>query len=302
MAATFTRLRSRLEDSIGSDSFRWFDRSYLLDWSIAGTAWFAAWIIKELPPFESEFNLKDPAIDYKHHSNQIGSGLNWTIALILPLTVTVAVGCIRRSAIEVHHSCLALWAGRGYAYFFTESLKNRVGRLRPDFLDRCKWDKTLKACAGNLDKVLDGRRSFPSGHSSTAFAGMTFLSFWIAGMTGAWCINQPASSASLLSSKLARLSLSIIPLLFATWVAISRVEDNRHHIEDVIVGSLIGITSAAICYLIYWPNPFTSQIAEGEPGAARAKSVYRDRNTDRSGNNYGYELTGMDHERGTELV
>ena len=31
----------------------------------------------------------------------------------------------------------------------------------------------------------------------------------------------------------------------------------RHHKEDVIVGSLIGIFSAAVCYLVFWPNPFT---------------------------------------------
>ena len=56
--------------------------------------------------------------------------------------------------------------GRGLCALITEALKNRVGklsrntyyttttnrrykgRLRPDFLDRCKWDKALKACAG----------------------------------------------------------------------------------------------------------------------------------------------------------
>ena len=72
---------------------------------------------------------------------------------------------------------------------------------------------------------MDGRRSFPSGHSSTAFAGMTFLSLWLAGMTGAWCLTQPVPGRSFLQSKLARLTLSLSPLAFATWVAVSRVED-----------------------------------------------------------------------------
>ena len=77
----------------------------------------------------------------------------------------------------------------------------------------------------NPQKILDGRRSFPSGHSSTAFAGMMFLSLWIAGMTGAWCLSQPTSGGSFLHSKLARLVLSLLPLVFATWVAVSRMED-----------------------------------------------------------------------------
>ena len=77
----------------------------------------------------------------------------------------------------------------------------------------------------DLEKILDGRRSFPSGHSSTAFAGMTFLALFLAGLTGAWCLTQPVPGGSLLRSKLARLTLTLLPLGFATWVAISRMED-----------------------------------------------------------------------------
>ncbi len=76
-----------------------------------------------------------------------------------------------------------------------------------------------------LEKVIDGRRSFPSGHSSTAFAGMTFLALYLAGLTGAWCLTQPVPGGSLLRSKLARLTLTLLPLGFATWVAVSRMED-----------------------------------------------------------------------------
>lgn len=84
---------------------------------------------------------------------------------------------------------------------------------------------TALRLASDLETVLDGRRSFPSGHSSTAFSGMMFLSLWIAGITGAWCITRPAAARSFLASRLARLSLSFLPLFFATWVAISRLED-----------------------------------------------------------------------------
>ena len=74
-------------------------------------------------------------------------------------------------------------------------------------------------------KFLDGRRSFPSGHSSTAFFGMTFLALYLAGLTGAWSLTRPEESGSPLRSKLARLVLTLLPLGFATWVAVSRVED-----------------------------------------------------------------------------
>ncbi|KAH9951202.1 lipid phosphate phosphatase 1 [Amylocystis lapponica] len=288
-------VRRKLTDTFGDDFLSWFDRSYILDWFVASAAWLVASYIKTLPPFEREFDRHDPLIDHSHKHNQVGSNFNWTISFIIPLAAVVTVGCLRRSAIEIHHGCLALWADRGFNSLITEFLKNRVGRLRPDFLARCKWDKDTKACTGDLDSLLDGRKSFPSGHSSTAFSGMTFLFLFISGMTGAWCLSQPARARSLMASKLARMALSLAPLAYATWVAVTR----RHHKEDVIVGSIIGATTATVCYLIYWPNPFAARTSN-LTGSTRAKVVYTD--TDTSGNEYGYELTGMEHTDGVQPV
>ena len=54
---------------------------------------------------------------------------------------------------------------------------------------------------------------------------MTFLALYLAGLTGAWSLTRPEESGSPLRSKLARLVLTLLPLGFATWVAVSRVED-----------------------------------------------------------------------------
>ena len=54
---------------------------------------------------------------------------------------------------------------------------------------------------------------------------MTFLALYLAGLTGAWCLTQPVPGSSLLRSKLARLTITLLPLGFATWVAVSRMED-----------------------------------------------------------------------------
>ena len=77
---------------------------------------------------------------------RISGDLNWTLAFIIPIGVTLVIGLIRRSAMEVHHSVLALYSGRSaiqflsghatYSYVLTrglcavitEALKNRVGR------------------------------------------------------------------------------------------------------------------------------------------------------------------------------
>lgn len=303
MTSVSDRVFDRLKHIFGEDSFKWLDRSYVVDWSFTLLMWFIAGAVKQLPPYEREFDRNDPVIDHKHHSSQIGGTMNWNIAFFAPLVLVVTAGLLRRSAIDIHHGVLALWAGMGFSEVITEVLKNRVGRLRPDFLHTCKWDKTLKACTGKLEDVLDGRRSFPSGHSSTAFSGMMFLSLWIAGATGAWCITRPAPGRSFLASRLARLTLSLLPLCFAAWVAISRLEDYRHHKEDVIVGSIIGMGSATVCYLTYWPSPFSYIIenAQATRTAARARLVYTNE-TARQTNGYDYELAGMGHTADVEQV
>ena len=168
------------------------------------------------------------------------------------------------------------------------------------------------------DTVEDGRRSFPSGHSSTAWAGMTFLALFLAGHTRAWCLNNPMASRTITNSRLVRLTLTLAPIIYATWVAVSRIEDyvspfdllscdktsisfpQRHHKEDVIVGSLIGFCTSAICYLIYWHNPLTLHQSDLDRGAARPRNVYGESGISRAGREYEYELAGVEH--ATETV
>ena len=73
--------------------------------------------------------------------------------------------------------------------------------------------------------VIDGRKSFPFGHSSTAFSGMFFLSLWTAGQTAAWCFSVKMPPRSLRSSRMTSFFLSLLPLFWATHVAVTRIQD-----------------------------------------------------------------------------
>jgi diacylglycerol diphosphate phosphatase/phosphatidate phosphatase len=136
-----------------------------------------------------------------------------------------------------------------------------------------------------------------------------FLSLWIAGKTAAWCFHSPSSTAAY-HSRLGAFFLTLLPLFWATFVAVSRIEDyvsfppldvysklnlyQRHHKEDVIAGSLIGIFSALICYHIFWPSPFFIENFTPEQ-AGRPRALYSDRLEWRS-RNADFELTRLEEE------
>ena len=63
--------------------------------------------------------------------------------------------------------------------------------------------------------------------------------------------------------------MSLVPLAGAALVAISRTMDYRHHWQDVLTGSILGIVVAYFSYRQYYP-PLTSPISH-QPYPQRLK-------------------------------
>jgi diacylglycerol diphosphate phosphatase / phosphatidate phosphatase len=137
---------------------------------------------------------------------------------------------------------LAIFAGNAV----TDVLKLSVGRLRPDFLSRCQWDG--EKCSGIPAVITEGRRSFPSGHSTIAFAGMSYLSLYIAGRCRLFHKNY------MWQTKLVGAVSVFFSLTIAVFIGYSRIYDHWHHVTDVIAGGGLGILSASCCYIrhFYW--------------------------------------------------
>lgn len=138
--------------------------------------------------------------------------------------------------------------------FLTAYIKILVGRPRPDFIERCfplEKGTDFTQCIGPIDHVYDGRKSFPSGHSSFSFVVMVFMSMFSARRLKIWTTERLRGL---------KFILCILPLLLATTIAISRTCDYHHHYQDVIVGSGMGSLIAYAVFQLYLKTGATNSI------------------------------------------
>lgn len=103
------------------------------------------------------------------------------------------------------------------------------------------------ACTStNIKDIMQGRKSFPSGHASFAFLSCSFIAFYYMGKLNVF--NEIGRGSA------TKLSCCLAPLVAALLVAISRTCDYHHHFLDVFIGSLLGLAISYLCYRQYYPS------------------------------------------------
>ncbi|BFG17122.1 hypothetical protein CerSpe_033970 [Prunus speciosa] len=177
-------------------------------------------------------------------------------AVLLPIAVFVLFYARRKDVYDLHHSTLGLLFAVLITGVVTDAIKNAVGRPRPDFFWRCfpdgkdvydQWGGVV--CHGKDSDIKEGHKSFPSGHASWSFAGLGFLSLYLCGKIKAFDRK----------GHVAKLCIVLLPLLAASLVGISRVDDYWHHWQDVFAGGLLGLVVAAFCYRQFFPSPYNDE-------------------------------------------
>ncbi|KAK2584395.1 hypothetical protein KPH14_006778 [Odynerus spinipes] len=185
----------------------------------------------------------------------------WPLVFLTPLIVILFSFIINKDRVDLSQALLCVTLALGFNGLVTDIIKLIVGRPRPDFFWRCFPDGQMNSefkCTGNPIAIRDGRKSFPSGHSSFAFTSFGFISLYLAGKLHVFSLSGKAQSWKLCSF--------ILPIFIALIIALSRTCDYHHHWQDIVVGGIIGSSLTYICYRHYYP-PLDSQICH-KPYAA----------------------------------
>lgn len=179
---------------------------YAVDWAvIIATIGFAGSLSFWATPATRPFSISDPSIAFPFQTKtKISTGLLLGLAVLFPI-VLLLVLCLfvptastpsgagwRRKIYAANKAVLGLGLSIALALLFTDSIKNLLGKPRPDMLSRCQpiidrrqlpqgstigeglftWNIcSTKAESGLVSSDLrDGFRSFPSGHASSTFS------------------------------------------------------------------------------------------------------------------------------------
>ncbi|KAF3431935.1 hypothetical protein FNV43_RR26671 [Rhamnella rubrinervis] len=177
-------------------------------------------------------------------------------AVLLPIFIFVLFYIRRRDVYDLHNSILGLLFAVLITGVITDAIKDAVGRPRPDFFWRCfpdgidnydKWGNVV--CHGKESDLKEGHKSFPSGHTSWSFAGLGFLSLYLCGKIKVFDRK----------GHIAKLCIVFFPLLVASLVGVSRVDDYWHHWQDVFAGGLLGLVVATFCYSQFYAPPYNDE-------------------------------------------
>jgi len=146
---------------------------------------------------------------------------------------------------DMHNTVLGIVESLAVELIIIEILKRFAGRYRPRYL-------AIAAEAGsNVREEWEGRVSYPSGHTGTAFSSMFFCTLYLLGKTRAYSSSSRFGGGS--AGRFAAVVLSALPTFGAFLVAITRTRDYMHNFSDINGGAIIGLLASTLAYFTVFP-------------------------------------------------
>jgi diacylglycerol diphosphate phosphatase/phosphatidate phosphatase len=186
------------------------------------------------------------------------------MSFFIPFAVFLICAIRVRSFWDLNNSILGVLYALIGAAVFQVFLKWLIGGLRPHFLAVCQPDMARvhaafagsgsgftsiyfrpDICTGDIKQIRDSLESFPSGHTTAAFAGFGFLSIYLNAKLKVFSNYHPA---------LWKLIAVYAPILGATLIGGALTIDEFHNWYDVVAGGIIGTIFAFSSYRMMYAS------------------------------------------------
>ncbi|KNC98086.1 uncharacterized protein SPPG_06497 [Spizellomyces punctatus DAOM BR117] len=250
---------------------RTYIHSYWLDWltlACMGALGLGIYYLRPAPNRLFPIYFRDgeviyPEFAYPLRTNIIPIWLAAFLGFMVPFVFFCLLQIRVRSFVDFNAAVMGLIMSLVTAAVFQVFLKWLIGGLRPHFYAVCKpridpalanagqgFDGIMvdrSVCTGDDKEINDSLESFPSGHSTAAFAGFLFLS---------WYLNAKLKVFANYRPQYWKLVLFFAPILAATLIAGSLTIDKYHHWYDVIGGAIIGSMIATGAYRFQYASLF----------------------------------------------
>mmetsp|Transcript_18494 Transcript_18494/g.42523 ORF Transcript_18494/g.42523 Transcript_18494/m.42523 type:complete len:243 (+) Transcript_18494:170-898(+) len=118
--------------------------------------------------------------DFDDEGETISSSLMFILGIASPFILQIILGCWKKDLARtdiIHKTCCVFFMGLGCTQILTSMVKLYAGYLRPIFYALCVPDENYEQCIS--EDYGQGRKSFPSGHSSNGTCGLLLFSFFL---------------------------------------------------------------------------------------------------------------------------
>ncbi|OAA45456.1 phosphatidic acid phosphatase beta [Metarhizium rileyi] len=211
--------------------------------------------------FDGSGDIVYPEWAYPYRGWILPAWCSGLVSILAPVLVYLLAQIRLKSAWDANNAIMGTLWSISLGTLFQVIIKQLIGGFRPYFLDVCQPDVSLakthnrtgwngvgyqqvmyttEICTQRDTSLLkDAITSFPSGHSTAAFAGFVYLFLWLNAKLKVWADHKPAFW---------KLLVTMSPLLAAVMIACSLTIDAAHNWYDIVGGSIIGIVMALASY------------------------------------------------------